>query len=97
VNDDYEISISRTPDGKLIVTDDPAVPLEPDCIVENPEGSSNTLFIHLSVIHNGRHVPVWFCVSEEAAQGNDLEKIIEERRPEIIEAVNRWESNDITE
>jgi hypothetical protein len=93
MNDDYEISISRTPDGKLIVTDDPNVPLEPDCVVESPEQDSSIVFIHLYVIHKGRHVPVWFCLSEETAQSDDLERIIEERRPEIVEAVNRWESN----
>jgi hypothetical protein len=32
-------------------------------------------------------------MSEETVQSDELEKIIEDRRPEIIEAVNRWESN----
>jgi hypothetical protein len=90
--DDYRIALSRTPDGQVIVTTDPEVPLAHACIVGPRDGPAGTVFIRLDVSHKGRQFPVWYCAAEERAAAADWQQVIDERRPEIIEAIKRWEA-----
>jgi hypothetical protein len=91
MNYDYEISISRAPDGRPVVTSDPDVPLNQECIAGQPPDPSEALFIHLDVRYNGKLFPIWFCGTRDMLAERNLEKSIEDRSPEIIEAIKKWE------
>jgi hypothetical protein len=87
----YEISLSRSPDGKPIMTTDPDVPMGNGCMVGTP-GDADLIYIHLDVTHNGRKFPVWVCQSREGLQELGLEAaIIAEHGPEIVAAVKKME------
>ena len=93
MDDDYVISISRTPDGHPVITADPNVPLEHECVVGGLDQHKGLAFIHLDVIHNGKEFPVWVCDSQDQLGESDMEKrITQDRRKEIIKAIEQWEA-----
>jgi hypothetical protein len=89
--DNYLISLSRTPDGHLIVTTDPTVPLAHECVAAHLGGKEASVFIRLDIVYKGKAFPVWYCDSEAQADEAAWEKIIEARKPEIIEALKQRE------
>ena len=93
--DDYWVSLSRTPDGHFIITTDPTVPLAHDCVTTFSEGQEATVFIRLDVVHKGRTFPVWYCDNEGRANEADWQKVIDERKPEIVEALRHRETKNI--
>jgi len=83
---DFEISISRTPDGKPIVSRNPNVSLSGECIINQPADASERVFIHLEVIHKGVRYPVWICETQSDVGELDLARIMsEEKKEEIVE------------
>lgn len=93
MDDDYEIYLSRTPDGQLIATIDEKVPLASDCLIDEPGDKPDTVFIHLDVIHNGSVYPVWVCDSQDRLNDPDLESKLEvEKRDDIIAAIKKLEA-----
>lgn len=91
MSNDYIISLSRTPDGQLIITTDPTIPMAHECILGQWESQTGTVFIRLDIIHKGKAFPVWYCDADDQADQTDWQKVIERRRPQIIEALKRWE------
>ena len=93
MDDDYVISISRTPDGHPVITSCPDVPLKHECVVDAPDQHKGAVFIHLDVIHNGKEFPVWVCDSQDQLSESDIEKrITQDRRKEIVKAIEQWEA-----
>jgi hypothetical protein len=90
--EDYEIALSRAPDGKLIATTDASVPLANGCMVGEPDENVELVYIHLDVTHGGNKFPVWVCRPRDSLERADLEAaIIAEHGPEIVAAVKRME------
>lgn len=90
MNDDYEISLSRTPDGHVVATNDASVPLENEFMINEPGAYDSPVFIHLDVIHDGSLFSVWICDSQDRLNDPDLEtKIKVDKRDEIIEAIKK--------
>lgn len=91
----YEIELSRAPDGQVIFTRDPNVPLNHQCVVgkkNEKDEADGTIFIHLEILHDGTRFPVWVC--EPADVINDphlVSRFAIERKAEIIEAFKQWQ------
>lgn len=89
----YEISLSRTPDGRPVVTTDANVPMANGCMIGNPDTDADLIYVHLDVRHDGRKFPVWVCVSNDHLQKPDLESaIIAGKGTEIVAAVKDMEA-----
>ena len=89
----YEISLSRTPDGRPVVTTDANVPMANGCMIGNPDTDADLIYVHLDVRHDGRKFPVWVCVSKDHLQKPDLETaIIAGKGTEIVAAVKDMEA-----
>lgn len=62
------------------------------CIEDHTIDRKDAVFIHLDVIHDGKKFTVWYCGSQDLLETGELEKkLVEERKPEIIEAFKKWE------
>lgn len=93
MSDDYEISISRTPDGNQVVTTDENILLETDYLVNDPDEFEKPIFIHLDVIHDGTKFSLWISDSQDRLGDPDLESEIKEnKREEIIEAIKKLQT-----
>jgi hypothetical protein len=93
MNEEYEISLSRTPDGHIVATDDPNVPLKHECVINEPGENPKPIFIHLDVIHDGSVFSIWVCDSQDRLDDPDLEtKLKEENKSEIVEAIKKLEA-----
>ncbi|HKQ05552.1 MAG TPA: hypothetical protein VJ464_10500 [Blastocatellia bacterium] len=89
----YEISLSRSPDGRPVVTTDANVPMANGCMIGNPDTDADLIYVHLDVRRDGRKFAVWVCVSNDHLQKPDLESaIIADKGPEIIAAVQVMEA-----
>ncbi|MFL6274277.1 MAG: hypothetical protein ACJ74G_03630 [Blastocatellia bacterium] len=89
----YEISLSRTPDGRPVVTNDANVPMANGCMIGNPDADADLIYVHLDVRHDGRKFPVWVCLSNDHLQEADLESaIIAGKGAEIVAAVKDMET-----
>ena len=88
----YEIELSRAPDGQVIFTRDPNVPLHHECIVGKNDEADGTIFIHLEILHDGSRFPVWVCEPPEVINDPRLvSRFTIERKAEIIEAFKQWQ------
>lgn len=88
----YDISLSRTPDGKVVATTDADVPMASGCLVGAPNEQTDSVYVHLDVTHNGRRFPVWVCQPGGNLTESDLEsRIVAEMGPDIVAAVKRIE------
>ena len=94
--DDYSIRVLRAPDGKFIVTDNPDVQLQGDCLAFESAKPADPVYIHLEMIYEGKRFLVWWCESREVLDGKDVEKYItEDRKAEVIKAFENWHNQPI--
>ncbi|HKP11031.1 MAG TPA: hypothetical protein VJZ91_02935 [Blastocatellia bacterium] len=88
----YEVELSRAPDGQVIFTRDPSVPLQHECVVGKPEEQADTVFIHLQILHDGSRFPIWVCEPPEVINDPQMvSRFTKERKAEIIEAFKQWQ------
>ena len=89
--DDHHIRVLRAPDGEFIVTENPEVHLQGDCMVAESAKPADPVYIHLEVIYEGKRFLVWWCESRQVLDNKDVEKYItEDRQAEIIKAFEKW-------
>jgi hypothetical protein len=89
MQNEYDISISRAADGKFIITPNPDVSFSGECINQSDDLTDKT-FIRLDVMHDGKKYPVWFCETRDKLDDPDLERLIKDRKPDIIGAFKQW-------
>jgi hypothetical protein len=90
MQDEYDLSISRTADNKFIITPNPDVSFSGECINQSDD-LTDKAFIRLDVTHDGKKYPIWFCDTRDKLDDPDLERLMtEDKKPEIIQAFKQW-------